>query len=66
MPKAAPAACPECGTTFDKVDPYKHAVTCLHLAGHGPSQDLKELTSRRDSYAEHVRAILEPLVGKEA
>jgi len=23
--------CPECGTNLNTVDPYKHAINCLHL-----------------------------------
>ena len=23
--------CPECGTDLSKLDPYQHAIACLHL-----------------------------------
>jgi hypothetical protein len=23
--------CPECGTDLSKLDPYQHAISCLHL-----------------------------------
>jgi hypothetical protein len=28
---SGPIYCPECGADLSKLDPYQHAISCLHL-----------------------------------
>jgi hypothetical protein len=60
--------CPECGTPVGPragIDPYKHAVACLHVPNEGRERVLQLLEDRDDEYARRVRELLLAPAGGE-
>lgn len=55
------STCPECGARVGPrsgIDPYKHAVACLHIPNEGRDRVLQLIADRDDPWAERVRVLL--------